>query len=365
MLDCSMHERQRLLNVRGGSRHHRDMHESGRMTLVRSPSRRRSRVGSISAPEFIAGDDVWKTLRDVARRAKGPKRIAVAYLGDGAGDLIHLGEGDQLLVALTEANCKAGCVSPREVSRLLDRGVDVFVDEDDLHAKVYILGDVLVVGSPNLSKHSATTLHEAVLVSRDAAAVRDAVAWFDERCTNPVSSAWLDVCARAYRPPRRPPRRGSRKSITGRVWLVGVKPMELPDDELQEWEAGEIEAEDEAEDGVGIETLRFLGASLFAREVKRGDLVIQVWKDGRSRRIYSHARVLHVLRTKSGRGAAIAYVYVEERAKPAPISWKAFKSRMAEEGVKLGQDVTTREIRDRGAAQQAKVLVAASRQRSG
>ena len=87
---------------------------------------------AMSEQEFVAGDQVWPTLKRLARRSSGSNRVAVAYLGDGAGDFLRLGKGDVLIVDLSEANAKNGSVSPHEVSRLMDRGVEVFV-ADKLH----------------------------------------------------------------------------------------------------------------------------------------------------------------------------------------------------------------------------------------
>jgi phosphatidylserine/phosphatidylglycerophosphate/cardiolipin synthase-like enzyme len=134
--------------------------------------------------EFVAGEQVWPTLQRLARRTSGSNRIASAYLGDRAGHYLRLGEGDILVVDLSEANAKNGIVSPREISRLIERGVQVFM-ADKLHAKVYLLGDVLAVGSANLSSNSFSALEEALLVSRDPAG--------GPRCRPMVRAAMFDT----------------------------------------------------------------------------------------------------------------------------------------------------------------------------
>ena len=305
--------------------------------------------------EFITGDDVWPKLKELASSTTGPKLVASAYLGDRAGDLLALKGADVLVVALSEGNAKNGSVSPKEIQRLMRIGVEIFVDEH-LHAKVYVFDDVVAVGSPNLSRHSEAVLHETLLVSREPAAVQNARAWFDELRAAPVTPDWLDHCLSVYKPQRMPAAGKARSAIEGRVWLVGVREMEFPEDEEDARVEGEEEAEAEVSVGYDTETLRFAGTSLFAREVKSGDVVIQVWKRGRSHRVFPHSRVLGVRRTDSRRGARVVYVYLEAPTDPRPSSWKEFRAEMAAVGLTLGRGVSTRELKAQRITARAKSL---------
>jgi hypothetical protein len=304
--------------------------------------------------EFVAGD-VWETLRDLARHSGGRKWVASAYLGTGASDEIGLGQGDVLLVALSERNAKNGSVSPHEISRLCDLGVEVFVEEY-LHAKVYLMGDVLAVGSPNLSSNSISSLNEALLITRDRAAVRAARLWFKATCTTPVTPKWLEKCKQFYKPPRRGPGASTRKDSPGRLWLVGMRKIDFPEDERKQWEVGEAEAEQQRRDEYVVEPLRFTGTSRFFREVKRGDLIIQVWRKGGRKMVYPHARVLATRKTTSRRGAKVVYVYVETPEEPTVIGWTEFKRKMGQVGLRLGREVGCREINGPRAMMQAKTL---------
>ena len=300
---------------------------------------------------FVAGEAVWPTLRRLAETS-GRKAVASAYLGDGMGRSLQLGEGDRLVVALTVTNSKNGSVSPFEVRRLLEQGVEVFV-VDQLHAKVYLLGGTLAVGSANLTNNSATVLHEAVLVTEQRGPVEAAVRWFDEICTTPVGEEWLRRCEAIYKPPRSGSSE-SRAELEGRLWLVGVTPTEFPDDEDDD-EAFE-QAEELAGEGSQVEKIRFTGTSLFVREVKGGDLVIQAWDEEDERIVYPHGRVLLTHDTESATGTAVRYVYVEVIDDEPAMPWVEFREQMTGAGLKLGKNVGTREIKAPSAVLRAKQL---------
>jgi PLD-like domain len=308
--------------------------------------------------KFIAGEDVWAKLQALAKSASGAKYVATGYLGDGAGKLLGLGAGDVLAVALSKRNAKNGCVSPKEVRRLIDRGVEVCIDQD-LHAKVYLFGNVLVVGSPNLSKHSLSTLHEACLLTRDIRAIRSARKWFRQLRAAPVTPAWLDACLAVYTPPQFPQTRGARPKSEKRLWLVGLSHMDFPEGEAKECLLGEKSARRKVRAGYEVEILRFTGSrSLFLREVKPGNLVIQKFGNiGRSSDVHPVGRVVGVRRINTRRGTQVKYVYVEVPVESHPISWAKFRRGMAAVGVPLGLDVTTREIKGQRAIRHALSLI--------
>ena len=303
--------------------------------------------------QLVTGADVWPKLKELGASTSGPRSFATAYLGDGAGDQLGLRAGDTLVVALSEGNAKNGSVSPREIRRLMRRGVETYVEEQ-LHAKVYLFGDTVAVGSPNLSRHSEAVLHEALLVSTEAEAVGVAEAWFEDLRAVPVTPEWLEHCLAVYKPPKIRAMKVPRKAIEGRLWLVGVREMEFPEDEVRE--EGEDVAEAELAAGYQIETLRFTGKTLFAREVKPGDLLIQVWKEGETRRVYPHARVVGVRRTTSRRETGVLYVYLEACLEPRTRPWPEFRREMAGAGLTLGEGVSTRELKGQRIVARAKSL---------
>ena len=112
--------------------------------------------------QFLGNEDTWRTLRSLSQHRNCPLYVAVPFLGDGAGKLLHLKRGDVLVVALTIGNSRNGSVCPAEIERLQAKGVRVFLSPV-LHAKVLLCGRKVVVGSANLSQTSFSVLDEAAM----------------------------------------------------------------------------------------------------------------------------------------------------------------------------------------------------------
>ncbi|MCX6853793.1 MAG: phospholipase D-like domain-containing protein, partial [Verrucomicrobia bacterium] len=148
---------------------------------------------------FLSNDSLWAELNT---RVKASKKVkaAVAFVGNGGADLLPLKKGDTLVVNLGLQTVKQGATSPKEIQRLIKRGVQVFT-RSNLHAKFFICDDALLVGSANISNNSQKVLDEAASLTTDKAAVRRAEDFFSKLCTEPVRPDYLELCLKAYRPP--------------------------------------------------------------------------------------------------------------------------------------------------------------------
>jgi len=300
------------------------------------------------ATEFVHGGQLWETIQALSRSCRGPKRVASAYIGNGAGKKIGLGAGDRLLVALSTANVKNGTVSPHELRRLKGLGVEVFL-EATLHAKVYHFGDVAVVGSANLSTSSGS-LHEAAMVTRDAGQLVQIDAWFDQTCTTPVTDAHLDQLE-----PHFEPRKGGAGSSDGRhdhprLWLVWVTQGDFPEEESDECNDGARRAATKLSRESAVESLHVTERTRFSREAKVDDLIIQVFKQGRSVGVYPHTVVLDTHRI--GRSL---YIHVQEHERPAN-SWAEFRKDMRKLGLELENEFETKLVTDSAQIARAKQL---------
>lgn len=283
------------------------------------------------------------------------------FLGNGGGKLLHLRRGDVLVVALTIGNSRNGSVCPDEIERLQSKGVQVFL-APSLHAKVLLCGGKAVVGSANLSDTSFTHLDEAALLTTDPKIIRHIRAWFQQRMLEAVSPEWLDVCAKAYRPPKGGfgPRGKRRAHAVGKsVWLLGLTmKTDYPEDEAAIEERGLVQARKQLADAkqFKVEPIRWTGKrALF----QVGDTIIQVIQD-RPQYAEELARLIGIRRTTSRRGQAVAYLYLESRKRPKHIPWSEFKRRCLASGLKLGRTVGIRQIVN--AAQAAKIMHLVSRQ---
>jgi len=174
---------------------------------------------------FLSNDALWSELRERAKTSKSVK-AAVAFLGSGGADLLPLKKGDTLIVNLGLQTVRQGATSPKEIQRLMRRGVMVFT-RSNLHAKFFICGKSLLVGSANVSKNSQNVLDEAAALTTEAVAVRRATDFFDKLCTEPVRPDYLKLCLKAYRPPRflrvkKTSRTSGQKRIAeAKLWFLG------------------------------------------------------------------------------------------------------------------------------------------------
>jgi hypothetical protein len=312
--------------------------------------------------KFLGNEDTWRELSAISRNRKCPLYVAVPYLGSDGGKLLRLKRGDVLVVALTKANSSNGSVCPDEIQRLQSNGVQVFLS-DRLHAKVLLCGGKAVVGSANLSQTSFTHLDEAAMLTTDASVVKHIRAWFQQRMLQSVTPEWLGVCASVYRPPKGGfGRRGKRTEQPNEeaLWLLGLQPTDYPEDETVVMESGASQAKQKLSDPekFKVETIRLCGNV----RVREGDKVIQIMRTADSHYVEELAKVIEIRRTKSRRGAAVAYLFLECRNRPNRIPWAKFKRGCSAYGLKLRSNIGTRRITS--PAQAAKVLALVSRKPS-
>lgn len=195
---------------------------------------------------FLSNDSLWAEL---SARVKSSRKVkaAVAFLGDGGADLLPLKKGDTLVVNLGLQTVKQGATSPKEIQRLIKRGVQVFT-RSNLHAKFFICDDALLVGSANISNNSQKVLDEAASLTTDKPALRRAADFFDRLCTEPVRPAYLKLCLENYHPPAFKPVGKTDKTVRqkrvleAKLWFIGgLRYRDIP--EAEECSASGIQEE--------------------------------------------------------------------------------------------------------------------------
>jgi hypothetical protein len=259
--------------------------------------------------------------------------VVVAYLGTGADRLLKLKDGDRLVVDMSLATVKGGQTNPSEVVKYLRHGVQVF-NCTNLHAKVYVYDNAAIIGSANVSRHSAEDLVEAGLLCTDQQAVSQARGFVRSLQVEPISLKYARKCQGLYNPPSRGAGRQKRRkrSVTpthSRLWLVGVSPVEFSGMEDALCEKEEQRAAKKLKSGrrYEVKSIRWIGRrSRFTKEVKQGDLLVQIWNEGRKARVYPPSRVLRIThyrsfdRTRKPR----MFVHVEEEKHPKTVDFKRF-----------------------------------------
>jgi len=235
----------------------------------------------VSVTTFLSNETLWQAL---AAQVKAARHVdaAIAYFGQGGARLLPLRSGDRLIVDMSPATVRAGGTDPREVEKLMRRGVQAFTRRN-LHAKLIVADKLVISGSANISRHSLQVLDEAAILTSHPGAIRRAREFIDRLCTEPVRPEYLERCKRIYRPPRFNAPRASGKLPQQRVkhaklWIVSLREHSVPVSEVERYEQGEAKAKRMVKDEARSKTDSFHWPHKprMANELKFGDWVIAV-----------------------------------------------------------------------------------------
>ncbi|MBZ0144812.1 MAG: phospholipase D family protein [Rhodocyclaceae bacterium] len=282
------------------------------------------------ASRFLFNASLWAELE---KRVPKSKKVeaAIAYLGEGGAALLPLRRGDRLVVDMSLPRVRAGNTDPREVRKLLRRGVEVY-SRASLHAKFLILDGTVLAGSANITKSAKERLDEAAILTDDPAAVRRARAIFEQLCTEPVRKDYLEVCLREYRPPSfggkavAGPRRG-RKPVQAKLWLIaGLRYRDVPDSELELAEKSAAKVEPvQAFERSELRYLHYPAEQKFFRRLRAGDWAIRCFSDGRGISVWPPARFLGHDSYRRDGGKRRHLLHFEEGLDAEPMSWTALR----------------------------------------
>ena len=185
---------------------------------------------------------------------------------------------------MSPATVRSGGTDPREVEKLIRRGVQAFTRRN-LHAKLIVADKLVIAGSANISKRSKGVLDEAAILTNDASTIRRAREFIDRLCTEPIRPEYLEECKRLYRPPRVAGQRaegkqGQQRTKQAKLWIACLSEGSLPQHELERYEQGEVKAEelinDKARDS--MESFWWSYKPKMATELVLGDWVIRITK---------------------------------------------------------------------------------------
>ncbi len=261
-------------------------------------------------------DDLWPSLTRGIRSCKRPCQVAVAYLGQGAAQMLPLPKGSRLVVDASDRTVKQGLTCPAELLKLHKKGVEIF-SVMNLHAKVYVAGKGAFIGSANVSKNSAGTLIETLLHTTESQAVKDARQFVADLCLESLGPERLKELGKIYRPPHIPGgKRGKRttsaKSVKpelAELRLAQLKPRKkLTKDQEVQLKVGKAEAQRVRQHRSRtheLDDFTWAGRCSFGQ----GQQVIQVLKESdEDTWVYPPGYVLHVRKDPL---ESISYVYVE------------------------------------------------------
>lgn len=271
---------------------------------------------------------VWRRLTALAQRTRGI--VAVAYLGRGGAAQLPLRKESTLVVNLSMQTVKAGITDPREILKLLKRGVKVHTVEN-LHAKVYVFGKTALIGSPNVSRYSADHLVEAALETTHPGQVAACRAFVLRQIGDEVTKERAEWFLPYWRPPKHPAASGPKKKGVvephhRRTWVVHVEERAYDEDDERNAKKGRPIARQRRKKRDALVEFVYEGER-FARDVARDDVVVEVYHEGRSATVQPAAHVLHVQRYRSGRQRR-AVVYLAVPKSQAPVSLSVVRKRL-------------------------------------
>lgn len=260
--------------------------------------------------------DAWAALRAACEASKQPSHVAVAYLGQGGAQILPIIAGSVLVVDASDQAVKSGQTDPNELRKLVRRGVLVY-SVSNLHAKVFVVGKRLFVGSTNISRRSQGILMEALVETSDTRAVTEAKRFIKGLCLNELGPEAIDRLTKIYRPPRvtgGPVRRSSRDVHAAQA---GLPPVRLAQLEERDPPAGSELAEEHGRKSARrkmaqprtheLNTFWWSGRCPF----ERGDIVVQVLAQDNGVVMVSPPGNVVDLETWRGRQQAVTFLYVE------------------------------------------------------
>src|SRR5687767_9700953 len=117
--------------------------------------------------KFLA-PSAWNDITIAAKSMKDPAFVAVAYFSARGDTLLPLRKGSTLVVDASVETVSIGATCPTALRRLLNRGVEIY-SVRNLHAKLFVFGKSVFIGSTNASTMSEKYLLEAVAQIDNAA----------------------------------------------------------------------------------------------------------------------------------------------------------------------------------------------------
>jgi hypothetical protein len=297
----------------------------------------RARSGTLMR---LVSTDLWHKITALAGR-KGPRFVAVAYLSTGARTLLPMDDGDVLVVDLSDRAVTTGLTNPHEVLWYLGKGVRVFT-KANLHAKVFVLGNTVVVGSADVSRNSRDSLVEAAVISSDDAIRASTTKWIRSLAVAPVSPGLAKRKLKLYKPPIWERDRSRQPDVSFRVWLAYSHSYDFTPGELKVLAAQERQAAKHI-----VKPRAFKVAPIIweyecrlTRTVQPEDVVIVIqWEDRQGRRVsvYPPARVLSIKRYRAPSGPRIA-VHLERARHDEGIAFGPFVRAAKRVGISVQRD---------------------------
>lgn len=291
--------------------------------------------------QFLTGD-IWKEVNK--HLTKRQKKIAcIAYV---TSDKLELTKGDTLICDSSIYSIKFGETSAKTIETYFKRGVKIYSNQQ-LHSKILLTDNFLVIGSANLSKSSAEKLTESSVITESDILISQAKAF----CHNLTEESTIlnekdiqellkiEVVKRPFKPTTKSKIR--QKKFGNQYWFVSAYPLK---------ERTYVKIKDNVEntkntiskatkiDEHDISFLRWRAKTEFCENAKEGDQIIIKFNNAEKTRSYIY-KPRTILKKELVDG--ITFFYYDNRgSEESKVSWTKFQTFV--KSVNLEKKITTR-----------------------
>jgi hypothetical protein len=301
-------------------------------------------LSSDTIMERIITNNVWTQVTRLLKKREN-RIAAIAYVSKGTP--LSFGDGDVLVCDASDAAIKSGETDAITLKKFLNGGAELY-SCPNLHAKILISGNSVVIGSANLSTSSEHYLLEASLISTRSqirsqvsalihnivkVSIRIDDAFISHIISLPVTKRFRPFASR---------RKPKVKEIGNRYWIVNTRPLDnYPEYEEEYVEQGEEEARNVLKDSeADVNWIRLTGNGRFRRLAKPGDTVVEITKYKRKATVSAPRSILVRQHHKKWTRFYLGEPDVE-------MSWTNFEADLKKVGLRKIKKTSVRELSQR------------------
>jgi len=294
--------------------------------------------------EKIVINNVWTQVTRLLKK-RDNKIAAIAYVSKGTP--LEFAGGDVLVCDASDQAIKSGETDAATLKRFLNYGAELY-SCPNLHAKILISGNSVIIGSANLSTSSENYLLEASLIttrsqirSQVSALIHNIIkastliddAFIRHIISLPVNRRFRPFASR---------KKSKVEGIGTRYWILNTRPLDnYPVYEDKFIEKGEDKARNVVKDPEAeIYWVRCTGKSRFRSLAKPGDTIIEITKYKRNATVAAPRPILVRQHHKKWTRFYLGESNIE-------MSWTDFETKLKKVGLRKIKKTSTRELNQR------------------
>lgn len=293
----------------------------------------------ISTDTRLLTSDLWPTASKLA--AKSTIRFAaIAYV---TAEHVRFKKGDVLICDASEWQIRRGATSAASLLAASKRGAEIR-DCPNLHAKILLLDDQVIIGSANLSATSADHLEEGAVLSNDPTLLSQAKAYLHQlrEASRPLERADLEkLVALPVEKQPAPVRKGRKRTPPpgNRCWIVGLRPLDdndlSPDDLKAEKDGRKAAAKSKPDASGSLRWFRISGNSKFRNDAKPGDRVLVLMPSSEKSKKLDAYKPLTLLARTGGKKRTLFHYDTRESTDDSGLPAQKIQKHLAGSGSKI------------------------------